>query len=717
MKKLLTLAVVLASLSALATGPATVAFYMVGFDQTPVTTIVSIKGLTNPSGYGTNLVVMPSKDYKPTNGVVYAKLLTGNYTATIGPYQLNFPVPDATNLFNILDLSTNTVLLYMPTNKIILASGVSAFDTNQFLMINNNIALLQGGLAQSVTSAKVPWRGWESWMLYLTTIAETNVTYIMDGFVTNGLRDAGWDMICIDDGWSAWDANGRVTNNTKFPHGIKWLADYAHTNGLRLGLYMFPYLTNTPGYFPASGQNFVDDVLRQATNGVDFIFWESYADEADFLSMKAVNALQTYFPKIITQSSRHWPRVYDPAVLNSIFPVFTYGDPDMNTTNLYAKIVTIGQFFSTVRPGHFLSLGSTPVGTDPPMGEFTLSYQSLQGTIAAPIYKLYTEEQHWYGQYESTNKSFSSICQDALVASPQILVVTNNQGNTNSIGVARRMMDDSYAVWHFSINNGWTTNSLYLQQMLGLPKVCSVRSIWDDCFVGYVTNYLTEGVTNGSARFRRIYPGLVTDIVPGTNLLENMWWNKDFSSNGCFVPSSIWVELPQRRTDAAGRAIVIGGVTYSHGITMRANGCLNYFLGGQADVFHAVIGPQIDAGADQTNTVRLVGDGVTLWQSGFLTTGIATNIMIDLAGVHNFQIITTNAFNVNWAAQFGDAMFIKATPTYAPSASFGSFAITSTNYVVSSFVPIAGQVKFVPSNNWIFAVTQQATNPVVKLTP
>ena len=40
-----------------------------------------------------------------------------------------------------------------------------------------------------------------------------------------------------------------------------------------------------------------------------------------------------------------------------------------------------------------------------------------------------------------------------------------------------------------------------------------------------------------------------------------------------------------------------------------------------------------------------------------------------------------------------------------------------TNYVAANFVPIAGQAKFVPSNNWLYVVTQLVTNTVVKLTP
>jgi hypothetical protein len=63
--------------------------------------------------------------------------------------------------------------------------------------------------------------------------------------MAEGLRDYGYTYINLDSGWSAsfdwhsnYDQNGRpIPNPERFPRGIKFLADYAHERGLKLGLY------------------------------------------------------------------------------------------------------------------------------------------------------------------------------------------------------------------------------------------------------------------------------------------------------------------------------------------------------------------------------------------------------------------------------------------------------------------------------------------------
>jgi alpha-galactosidase len=57
--------------------------------------------------------------------------------------------------------------------------------------------------------------------------------------VSSGLKDAGFEYIVIDDCWQiSRDANGEiVADKERFPHGIKYLADYIHSKGLKFGIY------------------------------------------------------------------------------------------------------------------------------------------------------------------------------------------------------------------------------------------------------------------------------------------------------------------------------------------------------------------------------------------------------------------------------------------------------------------------------------------------
>lgn len=87
-----------------------------------------------------------------------------------------------------------------------------------------------------------PPMGWNSWNWFgKNHINEKIVKEVIDAMVKEGLRDAGFEYIVIDGGWrdTILGPNGELRANPKtFSHGIKALADYAHSRGLKLGLHI-----------------------------------------------------------------------------------------------------------------------------------------------------------------------------------------------------------------------------------------------------------------------------------------------------------------------------------------------------------------------------------------------------------------------------------------------------------------------------------------------
>jgi alpha-galactosidase len=82
--------------------------------------------------------------------------------------------------------------------------------------------------------------GWNSWNVFTNTLDEKMVMEMADAMVNSGMRDLGYQYINMDDYWhdSTRATYGKpVANPQKFPHGIKWLADYVHSKGLKLGIY------------------------------------------------------------------------------------------------------------------------------------------------------------------------------------------------------------------------------------------------------------------------------------------------------------------------------------------------------------------------------------------------------------------------------------------------------------------------------------------------
>ncbi len=124
--------------------------------------------------------------------------------------------------------------------------------------------------------APTPPMGWNSWNTFGTDINEQLVKDIADKFVELGLKDAGYEYIVLDDGWMAKerDANGNlIADPEKFPSGMKALADYIHSKGLKFGLYNCAGATTCAGY-PGSRGHQYQDARTYASWNVDYLKYD-----------------------------------------------------------------------------------------------------------------------------------------------------------------------------------------------------------------------------------------------------------------------------------------------------------------------------------------------------------------------------------------------------------------------------------------------------------
>jgi alpha-galactosidase len=150
-------------------------------------------------------------------------------------------------------------------------------------------ALLLLGLAATSAFAQkfedlalTPPMGWNSWNTFANAINEKVVRETIDTMVANGMRDAGYVYVVIDDTWSKKerDAQGNlVADPEKFPSGIKALADYAHGKGMKLGIYSCAGKTTCGGYPGSWGHEF-QDALTFASWGIDYLKYD-WCDHGD----------------------------------------------------------------------------------------------------------------------------------------------------------------------------------------------------------------------------------------------------------------------------------------------------------------------------------------------------------------------------------------------------------------------------------------------------
>lgn len=121
-----------------------------------------------------------------------------------------------------------------------------------------------------------PPMGWNSWNTFGMNVTEDLIRGSADTMVKSGLKDAGYNYIVIDDGWSEQerDENGRlVPQHEKFPHGIKPVADYVHSKGLKFGIYSCAGI-RTCGDCPGSFDHEFVDAQTFAEWNVDFLKYD-----------------------------------------------------------------------------------------------------------------------------------------------------------------------------------------------------------------------------------------------------------------------------------------------------------------------------------------------------------------------------------------------------------------------------------------------------------
>lgn len=121
-----------------------------------------------------------------------------------------------------------------------------------------------------------PWMGWLSWNVVQGDISQAVVETVADAFISQGLLDAGYNVLAIDDLWHADQrhSDGRPAEDlNKFPQGMKAAADYVHSKGLKFGIYSDAGTHTCAGRFGSLGYEEID-ARQYAEWGVDLVKYD-----------------------------------------------------------------------------------------------------------------------------------------------------------------------------------------------------------------------------------------------------------------------------------------------------------------------------------------------------------------------------------------------------------------------------------------------------------
>ncbi|SDX71052.1 alpha-galactosidase [Amycolatopsis xylanica] len=126
--------------------------------------------------------------------------------------------------------------------------------------------------------AAAPPMGWNSWNKFACNINEQLIRETADALVSSGMKDAGYQYVNIDDCWAELNRNaeGKLENHkTRFPSGIKALADYIHGKGLKLGIYTSAGTLTCAKTMPGALDHEDVDAQTFADWGVDYLKYDN----------------------------------------------------------------------------------------------------------------------------------------------------------------------------------------------------------------------------------------------------------------------------------------------------------------------------------------------------------------------------------------------------------------------------------------------------------
>lgn len=118
----------------------------------------------------------------------------------------------------------------------------------------------------------VPFMGWLSWNSVQGNISQKIIEQAVELFQNKGLYECGWNHIMMDDLWQGIrKADGTPQPNaSRFPNGLKTVADYVHKNGMKFGLYTDAADRTCAGAFGSYGYETID-AKTYAEWGVDVV--------------------------------------------------------------------------------------------------------------------------------------------------------------------------------------------------------------------------------------------------------------------------------------------------------------------------------------------------------------------------------------------------------------------------------------------------------------
>jgi alpha-galactosidase len=263
------------------------------------------------------------------------------------------------------------------------------------------VALVGSGVLGAVPAlaldnglARTPQMGFNNWNLTQcgSQFNEAFVEGIADTLVSTGLKDAGYRYVNLDDCWaqSSRDSKGNlVPDKDRFPHGIKAVADYVHSKGLKFGLYTSAGTkTCNKAGFPGALGHEKQDAALWASWGVDYLKYDNCNNQGQdakkrYTAMRdALAATGRPILYSICEWGQNQPWTWAALVGNSWRTTGDINDSYSKMLSIYKANIKLGRYAG---PGHWNDPDMLEVGNGKMSDTEYRSHFTLWAMMAAPL--------------------------------------------------------------------------------------------------------------------------------------------------------------------------------------------------------------------------------------------------------------------------------------------------------------------------------------------
>jgi alpha-galactosidase len=523
-----------------------------------------------------------------------------------------------------------------------------------FVVTAVSAVVLTAAPAQALENglARTPPMGFNNWNTTHCR-AEFNEKMVMDMadiFVNRGLKDVGYEYVNIDDCWAKTTRNTQGNlepDPVRFPRGIKFVADYVHSKGLKFGIYTSAgtKTCNTAG-FPGGLNNEQRDANLFASWGVDYLKYDNCNNQGvdarqRYTKMRdALAATGRPIVFSICEWGQNQPWTWAQNVGNLWRTTGDINDSYTKMVDIFKRNLPLAQY---AKPGAWNDPDMLEVGNGGMTPTEYRSHFSLWAIMAAPLLigsdlrKVSTEN-----FTTLLNKDVIDVDQDKLgIQGKQISL------SANKYVISKPLSNGDYAVALFNNNSSAQTISTTASAIgIGSSSSYNLKDLWSKA-TRSTTGAISASVPAHGTVMYRVSKGVRTPPSAGTHQVSDLSW--DTATSG-------WGPVEKDRsngnqTAGDGRTLTINGATFAKGLGVHAVSEISFYLGRACSSFSASVGIDDEvAGSNGTVVFQVFADGTKIADSGTMTGATAAKQLTgSLVDADLLRLVVTNGGdNINY---------------------------------------------------------------------